>query len=44
VCRCLLAVAIALVQSGSPINAVYIFLIMLGYCAFLFFAVRPMLR
>lgn len=45
VCRCLLALAIALVQSsGTPVDAVYIFLIMIAYCVFLYVAVRPALE
>jgi hypothetical protein len=40
---CLLALAIAMVQKGPPITALYILLLVLLYAAFLWVAVRPCL-
>jgi hypothetical protein len=41
--RCLLALAIALVQAGEPVVAVYVFLCMIAFGLFCFVAVRPFL-
>jgi hypothetical protein len=37
-------VAIALVQAGRPIFALYIFVLMALYTVFLFLVVRPLLK